>query len=202
MLHISAVPLNLSEVLTDIQERISSAGFALAGGTSMALRFGHRLSVDLDFFTTGHFEPETLANHLGIGPESITGQAKGTLQLRINNVKVEFLKHAYPQLARIDVIQGVRMWSLEDVAAMKLNAISNRGSKKDFYDVAVLLDHFPLPSMIDFYQTKYRPASLMMVIRSLSWFDDADLEPDPISLCGDTWPAVIKKVSAAIHSLE
>ena len=202
MLHISAVPLNLLDVLRDIQEKSSSAGFALAGGTSLALRFGHRLSVDLDFFTSEHFEPETLIHHLGTGPESIIGQARGTLQLRINNVKVEFLKHAYPQLAKMDLVQGVRMWSLEDVAGMKLNAISNRGSKKDFYDVAALLDHFPLPSMIGDYRAKYCPASLMMVIRSLSWFDDADLEPDPISLCGDTWHSVMAKVSAAIRSLE
>ena len=102
----------------------------------------------------------------------------------------------------MDLIQGVRMWSLEDVAAMKLNAISNRSSKKDFYDVAALLDHYTLPSMISHYQAKYRPASLMMVIRSLSWFEDADMEPDPISLSSDTWPAVMAKVSAAIRSLE
>jgi len=202
MLHLSAIPLNLVEVLKDIQEKTSFGGFALAGGTSLALRFGHRLSVDLDFFTSAPFDSATLANHLGIGPESITGQADGTLQLRINNVKIEFLKHAYPELADFDVIQGVRMWSLEDVAAMKLNAISNRGCKKDFYDVAALLDHLPLPSMIGHYQAKYRPASLMMVIRSLSWFEDADLEPDPISLCGETWPAIVDKVSAAIRSLE
>lgn len=94
------------------------------------------------------------------------------------------------------------MWSLEDVAAMKLNAISNRGSKKDFYDVAALLDHFPLATMIGYYQAKYRPASLMMVIRSLVWFEDADSEPDPISLCGDAWPTVMEKVSAAIRGLE
>ncbi len=94
MLQTAAVPVNLLSVLTDLQERTSVANFALAGGTSLALRLGHRLSIDLDFFTTTHFEPSALAHHLGRGPESITGQAEGTLQLRINNVKVEFLKHA------------------------------------------------------------------------------------------------------------
>lgn len=202
MFHLSAVPVNLLEVLTGLQEKTTAAGFALAGGTSLALRFGHRLSVDLDFFTSTHFEPATLAHELGIGPELITGQAAGTLQLRVNNVKVEFLKHAYPELAELDVVQGVRMWSLEDVAAMKLNAISNRGSKKDFYDVAALLDHFSLATMIGYYQAKYRPASLMMVIRSLVWFEDADSEPDPISLRGDAWPTVMEKVSASIRGLE
>lgn len=202
MLQSSAVPLNLLKVLTDLQDKTALAGFALAGGTSLALRLGHRLSVDLDFFTSSEFEPATLAHHLGIGPEAITGQAEGTLQLRIDNVKVEFLKHSYPKLADDDRIQGVNMWSLEDVAAMKLNAISNRGSKKDFYDIAALLDHFPLQSMINHFQAKYHPASLMMVIRSLSWFEDADAEPDPVSLRNDTWPAVIHKVSTAIRNLD
>ena len=201
MLHTSAVPVNLLKVLTDIQENTTSAGFALAGGTSLALRLGHRLSVDLDFFTPDPFDPATLAHHLGSGPESITGQAEGTLQLRINDVKVEFLRHDYPALADIDIIKNIRMWSLQDVTAMKLNAISNRGSKKDFFDIAALLDHFSLEAMIAHYRSKYRPATLLMVIRSLAWFDDADAEPDPISLRNDTWPDVMTKISSAIRTL-
>lgn len=201
MLHTTTVPLKLLEVLKDLRDKTSAAGFALAGGTSLALRLGHRRSVDLDYFTTDHFESSALAVELGFGLDSITGQAAGTLQLRINQVKIEFLKHAYPKVAEDDLIQGIRMWSMEDVAAMKLNAISNRGSKKDFFDVVALLGVFSLPSMIAFYQAKYRPASLMMVIRSLAWFDDADAEPDPVSLNSDTWLAVKEKISSAIRAL-
>jgi predicted nucleotidyltransferase component of viral defense system len=186
----------------DVKDLAFSAGFSLAGGTSLALRLGHRLTVDLDFFTTGDFSPSSLSKKLGFGPETLTGMAEGTLQCRIQNVKVEFLRHNYPQLAEPDTIQGVVMWSIPDVAAMKLNAICNRGSKKDFYDIAALLDHFPLQILLDRYQTKYRPASLMMVIRNLAWFEDADAEPDPISLCGESWPAVTDKISAAIRALE
>ena len=202
MLDSSAVPLNLLNVLTDLQEQTSPAGFALAGGTSLALRLGHRVSVDLDFFTTSSFDPASLANQFGIGPESITGQADGTLQLRIHDVKVEFLKHAYPKLADDEMIDGIKMWSLQDVAAMKLNAIVNRGSKKDFYDLAALLDKYSLKNLLDFYQQKYRPASLLMVIRSLVWFEDADIEPDPVSLRGETWSAAKERISSAIRALK
>ncbi|MEY4245400.1 MAG: hypothetical protein RLZZ245_2985 [Verrucomicrobiota bacterium] len=201
MLHTSAVPLNLLRVLSDLQAKTTAAGFGLAGGTSLALRLGHRLSIDLDFFTTTPFEPASLAHQLGAGPESITGQAEGTLQLFIDGVKVEFLKHGYPKLADDDLIQGIQLWSLPDVAAMKLNAVSNRGSKKDFYDLATLLNHFSLQDLIGHYQAKYRPASLMMVIRSLAWFDDADAEPDPVSLRHETWPSVVAKISSAIRTL-
>jgi hypothetical protein len=202
MLHKSAVPVNLIKVLKDLQNLIDPSHFALAGGTSLALRFGHRLSVDLDFFTVSSFDPEALAHDLGFGAASITGQAEGSLQLRIDNVKVEFLRHGYPKLVEDDLIEGVKLWSLQDVAAMKLNAISNRGSKKDFYDIVALLDHFTLQSMIDLYRAKYRPASLMMVIRSLAWFVDADAEPDPISLREITWPEVKESISTSIRSLE
>lgn len=202
MLHTSAVPVDLFKILTGLQAKAAGSGFALAGGTSLALRFGHRVSVDLDFFTLEHFDPEALADRLGLGPESITGQAEGSLQLRIDGMKVEFLRHAYPRLAAGGCIEGVAMWSLQDVAAMKLNAISNRGSKKDFYDVVALLDHLTLAAMIDLYGAKYRPASLMMVIRSLAYFDDANAEPDPISLREDSWPEVMGRIASAIRSLE
>lgn len=201
MLHTSAVPVNLLTVLTDLQETASAEGFALAGGTSLALRLGHRLSIDLDLFSTSSFDPQSLAARLGCGPDAIIGMADGTLQLRIKDVKVEFLRHAYPQLADHDIIQNIRMWSIQDVAAMKLNAISNRGSKKDFFDLAALLERLPLQTLLDSYQQKYQPASLMMVIRSLAWFEDANAEPDPISLQDQSWPSVVHTISAAIRSL-
>jgi len=201
MLHQSAAPLNLTALLAALQPKTTAAGFSLAGGTSLALRLGHRVSVDLDFFTVSHFQPHALADQLGVGPQSITGLAEGSLQLLLNDIKVEFLKHSYPKLADDQHIQGVDMWSLEDVCAMKLNAIANRGSKKDFYDIAALLPKFPLETMIRFYQKKYSPASLLMVIRSLAWFDDAEAEPDPISLRDEPWPAIKNQISAAIRSL-
>ena len=202
MLQESAVPLSLLDVLRRLQDKARNAGFALAGGTSLALRFGHRISVDLDFFTDREFDPQTLAAQIGAGPEAITGMAAGTLQLLLDGVKVEFLGHAYPRLAEPDIINGLALWSIQDVGAMKLNAIANRGSKKDFHDLAALLDRFPLDSMLGWYRTKYQPASLMMVVRSLAWFDDAEMEPDPICLNGRDWNAVKKMVSDALRKLE
>jgi hypothetical protein len=202
MFHPEAVPVGLLEVLRELREKVVRAGFALAGGTSLAIRFGHRVSVDLNFLTTQPFEPGDLASQLGFGPQSILGQATGTLQVRIQNVKVEFLRHAYPKLSDDVNFEEIRMWSLADVAAMKLNAISNRGSKKDFCDVAALLSHYSLPRMLDFYRQKYQPASMMMVIRSLAWFDDAETEPDPVFLQNTSWSEVVHKISTAIRTLE
>jgi predicted nucleotidyltransferase component of viral defense system len=201
MLLQSSVPLNLLQVLRDLGETIAASDFALAGGTSLALRLGHRLSVDLDFFTSGGFDPAEWAARIGAKADSITGMADGTLQLLMNGVKVEFLNHSYPKLAPYEIVGSLRMWSLEDIAAMKLNAIANRGSKKDFHDIAALLERFPLDAMVGLYQAKYQPASLMMVIRSLAWFDDAEMEPDPVSLNAMTWPMVRERMVRAIRTL-
>lgn len=201
MLHQTAVPLNLWESLLDLQQRLTGTRFALAGGTSLALRFGHRLSVDLDFFTIDPFEPDQLAGSLQIGPEAITGIAKGTLQIRQNNLKIEFLRHGYPLLDPMETIDGIRLWSLADVAAMKINAIINRGSKKDFYDIVQLLEVQSLQSLLDHYLRKYQAANLFLAIRSLAWFEDAEAEPDPISLNGSTWPAIRTTIKSAIRGL-
>lgn len=202
MLHQSAVTLDLWETLCNLQQPLDQSGFALAGGTSLALRMGHRLSVDLDFFTHDSFEPEKLMEELKIKQDCITGMAEGSLQIRINGIKIEFLKHSYPILREIERIEGIKIWSMEDVAAMKINAIVNRGSKKDFYDLAALLKFHSLESILGFYQDKYQPATLLMAIRSLAWFDDAEAEPDPISLTGETWCGVIDQIKSAIRQLD
>ena len=110
-------------------------------------------------------------------------------------------KQTYPRLTDIELIDGIKIWSLADVAAMKINAIVNRGSKKDFYDLAALLALHPLESLLRFYKEKYQPASLLMVIRSLSWFDDADAEPDPMSLTGESWSSIVNQIKTAIRQL-
>jgi hypothetical protein len=202
MLHQSAVTLDLWETLLNLQQPLEHSGFALAGGTSLALRMGHRLSVDLDFFTHHPFEPAELMENLRIRHDAITGMADGTLQIRINGIKIEFLKHSYPILREFEQIEGIRLWSMEDVAAMKINAIVNRGSKKDFHDLAALFKYHSLETILGFYQEKYRPATLLMAIRSLAWFDDADAEPDPVSLSGETWPGIVAQIKSAVRQLD
>ena len=91
--------------------------------------------------------------------------------------------------------------SLPDLAAMKLNAIANRGSKKDFFDLAELLNHLTIQQMIGYFTDKYPSTDPFAVIRSLAWFEDAEQEPDPVALTGFTWPMVKAKTREAIASL-
>lgn len=201
MLHYHAVPVTVLEVLRTLGPPLLATGFSLAGGTSLALRCGHRLSMDLDFFTTGTFDAEALLLQLELPRESVVDRAAGTLQLLWQSVKIDFLRHAYPLLEEPVILDGIRMLSLSDVAAMKLNAITNRGSKKDFFDLTMLLESRTLPDMLDAYCRKYSASNKFMVIRSLAWFDDAEDEPDPESLTDHSWPSIKEAISAAVASL-
>ena len=199
MLHFTALPPAVARLLKRMAPLPALAGFSLAGGTSLALRFGHRLSVDLDFFTSQEFDPSRLPDGLAVAPPRIFGQSSGSLNLEVDGVKVDFLRHDYPMLAPPEVLEGIRMLSVLDVAAMKLNAIVNRGAKKDFYDLHTLLRHYPLPTLLDAYHRKYPNAEPFLLVRSLSFFEDAESEPDPVPLAGQSWPDVKYRVIRAVR---
>ncbi len=201
MLRFDAVPESVRILLLRLASHEALEDFALGGGTSLALRFGHRVSVDLDFFTTHEFSPEELCGGLGLEEATIVGRAKNTLTVDAGGVKLDFLRHAYQLLQPVEQMDGVTLVSLQDLAAMKLNAIANRGSKKDFFDLAVLLDHFALQQMIGFFSAKYPATDPFAVIQSLAWFDDAEMEPDPVSLTGATWEWVKARASDAVAGL-
>lgn len=201
MLRFDAVPESVRLLLLDLAPRRALAEFALGGGTSLALRFGHRLSIDLDFFTVDEFSPELVLTELGLKNATIVARATNSLTLDTGGIKLDLLRHAYPTLREVERIEGISLVSLPDLAAMKLNAIANRGSKKDFYDVAELLGHFSIQEMIGFFAAKYPDTDPFTVIRSLAWFDDAEMDPDPVSLKGMTWQEVKSEVGKMLADL-
>jgi len=110
--------------------------FYLVGGTALALQLGHRISIDLDLFTTESFDKvdliETIIDNFEVTIES---EGKNMLITYINEIKVDFVKMSYPILFPTLHIEGVRMLDIQDIAPMKLKAIVQRGSKKDFFDI-------------------------------------------------------------------
>lgn len=202
MLRFDAIPESVNALLARLAGTTALEGFALGGGTSLALRFAHRLSVDLDFFTERQFSPELLLTELALDRATVVGRAANSLTLDVGGVKLDLLRHAYRLLNPVDLIDGIRLVSLPDLTAMKLNAIANRGSKKDFFDIGVLLGVFPIREMIGFFTAKYTATDPFTVIRSLAWFEDAELEPDPVSLTGQTWGMIKEKMCAAVAGLD
>lgn len=163
----------------------------LVGGTALALQLGHRTSVDLDFFGRINADSEDLRDILReVGRVEVSSVSKNINIFWINGVKVDMVNYPYPWLDLPIVEDGVRLASLNDIAAMKVSAIVNRGTKKDFIDLYTLLQHFALDELLDMYSRKYSDGSLFIVMKSLTYFDDAETDPMPNVLNDTTWETV------------
>lgn len=183
MLHLETVAPKTLELLIYLQNLKSMKGNRLVGGTALALQYGHRISVDLDFFFY-NTEPDFLAiikdiKHQGYKLE-IRKQSSSIIIAMIDNIKVDFVFYPYPWIDIAKTDSMVCMATDKEIAAMKLSAITNRGSKKDFIDLYYLLKNYTLEQMLAFYSNKYNDGSQFMVIKSLTYFDDADTEASPI----------------------
>jgi predicted nucleotidyltransferase component of viral defense system len=177
------------------------AQFALVGGTNLSLRLGHRKSIDLDLFTNAPFDTQILAATLpAVFPQTeVVSLSDIMLFLYIEDIKTDMVSLPYPWLQSFDVVEEIRLASLPDIAAMKLSAIARRGVKKDFWDIAVLLDHYSLDEMLDFYRRKYTSHDIFHLLRSLVYFEDAEAQKDPDPLDNTTWKQVRKKVEVAVQ---
>ena len=176
--------------------------FLLVGGTSLALQIGHRNSIDIDLFGNYEINEELFTKTLNeFGTFEVYKRSKNILITSINGVKTDFVNYQYPLLKEYLIIDNIRMASKEDIAAMKLNAISGRGSKKDFIDLFFLLNEFTLNEMIDFYLQKYFDGSKFMVVKSLSYFADADLDQTPTTYLDFNWEICKQKIIEEVIKL-
>jgi hypothetical protein len=116
-----------------ITEQESTKNFYLAGGTALAIQLNHRESIDLDFFSTKPFSVRKVSAELSkLGDLKIDRQEEGAIHGVLNDIKVTFLYYNYPLLFDFVKFQGGNLADERDIAAMKLDAISSRGSKKEF----------------------------------------------------------------------
>jgi len=205
-LHWAAAPTGMQSVLHSVSEALSNSDFYLAGGTALALLEGHRISVDLDLFSPSFDDPETVQRTLTVfHPEAVTTSISDrTLYLRIDTTTVSLFGYSYPLVApdlRPDE-SLLPFASLEDITAMKLAAITSRGSRKDFIDLWLLITrHWPLPECLEFFRTKFATRDIGHVVRSLAYFDDADDEP-PLRLLIDVdWQTVKRDLVGWVEEL-
>lgn len=133
--------------------------FSLVGGTALALKLGHRISIDIDLFSSTQPDflliKQSLEREFGKCFLSENIQAGFALFAAIHNVKTDILHYPHSLIAEIEVVDGVRMYSNKDIAAMKVNAMLGRGQKKDFFDLAELLKQYTLAEIISWHRLKY-----------------------------------------------
>ncbi len=168
--------------------------FYLAGGGAAALHLGHRLSVDLDFFCPKELNTPLLLRRLQkIGKFDLTRDAWGTLTGLLAGVRVSFFAYPYPLLQPTQKLWGVRIASLLDIGLMKLVAISQRGSRRDFFDLFFTCrQNIPLAELLSMLPRKFPGVkySLSHILRSLVYFDDAEKEPMPKMLMPVRWAEI------------
>lgn len=157
--------------------------FFLVGGTALSLQIGHRISIDLDLFTMVSFDDNQMLSDLEDKYKfQLDYQSKNTLKGEIDGVKVDLITHNYPLVKPLLNWDGVRMASPDDIAAMKLNAISGNGTRlKDFIDIAYLSSSMTLSQMVDAYEEKYSSRNPAMVIKALDYHKDINFN-EPIEM--------------------
>lgn len=200
--YLDALSEDLQTVLRETGPFMSERGLYLGGGTALAIYLGHRVSVDLDWFIENPLpDPLIFAQELkdhGI-PLVVSQVERGTLHGSVNGINVSFLEYRYPLLAPANHWPEFNclLASPDDIACMKLSAIAQRGSKKDFIDLyAILNTGNNLGELLDLYKKRYEVEDIGHVLYGLAYFDDADREKTPKMLWNVEWDSIKSSVQA------
>jgi hypothetical protein len=181
MLQTRTIESNTLELLKQLMLMPELRNCFLVGGTSLALQLGHRHSIDIDLFTHHPFESnslvEILKNHFEVQPITIKDVI---LICVVNGIKLDCVYFRYPSAFPLLEIDRIRMADIRDIAPMKLDAITKRGSKKDFIDMYYIVQKYSLKEILTWYQNMFNHSTSFHVIRSLSYFEDAENEIMPI----------------------
>ena len=167
MLSYQTVDVHTLELLRLLSAEPAFSAMRLVGGTSLALQYGHRTSVDLDFF--GMFDADTPFSSIlrGYGQLTIIKESPKIKVYLLDGIKVDFVHYDYPWIESPLLVDGLTLATPPDIAAMKVNAIEGRGSKKDFIDLYYLLHYYTLAEILDYYKQKYPEHSVFRALMSI-----------------------------------
>ena len=191
MLFFETISDQARKILTEICGNPYFNSFALAGGTSLSLRWGHRISYDLDFFGTMEIDPHDIGDQLPKGNRHVMHRTKNILVYQLNDVKVDFVNHMYPLISPVEFVEeGIRLFGIPDVAAMKVAAITGRGTRRDFFDFYFLLQSHKLEEIMKWYEMKYSDGNRFLALKSLIYFNDADSDAPVNQIKGPEWSEI------------
>ena len=200
MLSIQTVYPNTLELLKSLASQPELAKTRLVGGTALALQYGHRQSIDLDFFGILPEDKEELVEMTKrVGNVLVTNRSKMILQTVINQIKVDFVDYSrYKWIDEPVMGDGFVLASDKDIAAMKVNAIIGRGTRKDFIDLYVLLQHYSLLEIMAFYKQKYPEFSEYRALLSMTYFEDAEMQDMPKMFIDTSWDTMKSTIIEAV----
>jgi len=185
LLHKETVEPGTLELIRKLQDEVLLRDFYLVGGTALSLQIGHRISDDIDLFSSQPFHSIALGEFLEQEyTMSIHYMHQNTLKGMIHNILIDLLTHNYQLVEPAIEVEGIRMLAKPDIAAMKVNAIAGNGTRiKDFIDFYYLLQEFTFYEIIEFYKIKYKQRNDFHAVKSLTYFDDIDEA---------SWPRLMK----------
>ena len=191
MLHYETVEPNTLELLKVLQSISELDSLRLVGGTALSLQIGHRKSIDLDLFGKLNIDEFELLDILNkIGETRTIKNSKNIKIYTVNGIKVDIVNYPYGWTKPVLDIAGIRLASVEDIATMKLAAITGRGTKKDFVDLFFLLKKFNFVELFDLYNKRFPDGSEFLVLKSLAYFKDADKDEPPQMLINTEWSEI------------
>ncbi|MBU1118554.1 nucleotidyl transferase AbiEii/AbiGii toxin family protein [Patescibacteria group bacterium] len=156
--------------------------YVLVGGTALALQMNHRDSIDFDFFTKNDIDTQKLYEQIaqvfeGVRVEKIQ-EEENTLSVLIDNdIRLSFMTYPYAFLQEPEIDDYLSVASVEDIACMKLSAITGRSSNKDYIDLYYILHDIPLEDLLKSAEKKFPEFNENLVLKSLVYFDDIIDEP-------------------------
>ena len=189
--HRETISQSVEEVISELAPLVED--FYLAGGTGLALHLGHRRSRDLDLFSYDTFDPESFVHKLQGFPEfGVMSKGEGTLHCTLRGVKISLLAYPYPLLFPAGQLGRLRIAQVRDIACMKIAAIAGRATKRDFVDLYLVSRDQELRLILDLFKRKFGQAnySLPHILKSLTYFEEAEIDPMPDMLMNVSWPEV------------
>lgn len=199
MLYYNTVNDLLRDTLLTLMKADVFSTFRLVGGTALSLHLGHRESVDIDLFSDvpyGILDFELIDNYLkdtfsyvdhlsniapAMGKSYTIGNDKN------NSVKLDVF-YSDPFIQELIEEDEIRLASIEEIIAMKIDVIQRGGRKKDFWDLHELLDKYSISQMVALHEERY-PFSHdeKTILMNLINFENADNDFDPVCLKGKYW---------------
>ena len=177
--------------------------FYLAGGTALALQLGHRKSIDLDWFSQKEFDVSILKKELfSFGSLKIDSEDKQTLNCQLDDFKISFFVYPYKILFPLIDFNKIKLADERDIACMKIDTISSRGAKKDFIDLYFLLKKYRLEELLNLFDKKYIGIKYnrFHLLKSLTYFDDAESEPMPEILKDISWEKIKDEIMEKVKN--
>ena len=210
-LYLQTVSVNLIEVLQKLMEIPELKDFRLVGGTALSLQLGHRISRDIDLFTDKSYGSvnfgkidKVLRQKFSFVEPISSGLPGPGIMYFVGETAEAMIKldlfYTDPFVLPVVETDGFRMAQILEVAAMKLEVISRSGRKKDFWDMAELLDHYTFTVLLDVFNKKYPYLDTNDLLKSLISFDDADDEANPLCLRGRYWELIKADIQELVNN--